>query len=294
MAKQKTKSRKSALIKADPTTPVLKLVGGKLYLRGGASVGGEKFSRDTLIRFPTSGLVAGTDYGIAFGRDEFSVDLLVAAPKNYFAGFHFAPGGNAPKSSGGNSTPAINPCSMWDLKYRPKCSDPRGMAFISPRNCWADIYLTGADHLINGTSKCGVTIADGNDPPQNPVGGRFAKFDYATAIAVMKHHGKALLSIEDGFEALIGVTEQTACGSDPRITGLDAPRTSKFGLMQATGNMWIWCHDGHPVTPRAAILGGSYWTGGLAGSRDAVVGYWPGYSSDVLGARGRGDHLQLV
>jgi hypothetical protein len=292
MAKRNSKSSPLTLTKLDPTLPALKLAGIKLYFRGGTSIAGEKFSRDAFIRLPE--MVAGTDYGVSLDDGGFSVEPLVAVPsKKYFAGFHFAPGGNAPKYSGGNTTPAINPFSLWDLKHRPKCPDARGMAFIAPRNCWVDIYLTGVT-IADGTSKCGVTIADGNDTPQNPAGGRYDKFDYATAQTVMKHHGKTLLSIEDCFEALIGVTEMTAYGSDPRVTGLDALRTSKYGLMQATGNMWIWCHDGHPLVPRASIAGGSWLGGGCAGSRYALVGRWPGVSDGSLGARGRGDHLQLV
>ena len=82
------------------------------------------------------------------------------------------------------------------------------MAFIEGLKFWADIYLLASDHLTNGTSQFGVKIADGDDPPENPAGGRFAKFDYATAAAVMKHHGKGLLRAERVFMSpRSGVTE---------------------------------------------------------------------------------------
>lgn len=110
---------------------------------------------------------------------------------------------------------------------------------------------------------------------------------------MLASHGKGLLSIEEFFAAAYGVTEKSADKGDPDMTGLDAPRTSKFGLMQATGNMWVWGHDGDPDEPRASSFGGSWISGDLAGSRYAYVGVWPEYSSDDLGARGRSDHLQL-
>jgi hypothetical protein len=119
-------------------------------------------------------------------------------------------------------------------------------------------------------------------------------FDYATAVTVMARHGKGLLSFAEFAAAAYGVTEKTAHTGDPQITKLDAPRTSKWGLMQAVGNLWVWGHDGDPDAPRASVFGGSWWYGGDAGSRCAFVAYrWPGDSDDFLGARGRGDHLQL-
>jgi hypothetical protein len=165
---------------------------------------------------------------------------------------------------------------------------------IGPRGVfWCDIYLLGAKHLDHGSSRFGVTIADGNDPPQNPAGGTFAKCDFAAVSAVFKHHGKQLLGAEEFFAAAYGVTERAAAGTDPKITGVDAVRTSRFGLMQATGNMWTWGTDGHPDDPRPSLFGGSWIDGSNAGSRFAYLGYWPGGSGGDLGARGRSDHLQL-
>ena len=136
--------------------------------------------------------------------------------------------------------------------------------------------------------------ADGNDRPTDPATGEpFRRFDYAAACGVMKHHGKGLLSFEEFALAAYGVTEKTAANDDPHHTGLDAARTSKFGLMQATGNMWVWGHDGDPDEPRASILGGSWWYEDDAGSRCANLDYWAGHSGEGLGARGRSDHLQL-
>ncbi|MGH6682780.1 MAG: hypothetical protein ACRECA_02450, partial [Pseudolabrys sp.] len=113
-----------------------------------------------------------------------------------------------------------------------------------------------AEHTL-GTSRCGATIADGDNVPQPVSGKEFDGFDYETALAVLAHHGKSLLSVYEFFAAAYGVTEKTAARSDPRTTKLDAPRTSRWGVMQATGNMWVWGHDGDPDVPRASIFGGA-------------------------------------
>jgi hypothetical protein len=159
---------------------------------------------------------------------------------------------------------------------------------------WCDIYLAGVNHLNDGTSRFGATIADGDDRPLDAKGKKVKSFNYETACASMAHHGKGLLGFEEFAAAAFGVTEKSARREDPETTGLDAARTSKFGLMQATGNMWIWGHDGDPDEPRASLLGGSWVYGGDAGSRYAHLAGWPDNSSGFLGARGRSDHLQLA
>jgi hypothetical protein len=298
---KRTESETPILIKADPHSPLLKVTGrDSLVIKAGTAFDGDEFPEDLPVAMPTGGLEAGADYAVMMTPHGIphAVKLIIAPDSPHaFAGFHFAPGGNAPARAGGDEIPAINPCSLWDLSFRPACPDPRGMALIEMRGhkFWADIYLTGADHHINGTSRYGVTIADGDEPVFNPSANKkFSAFDYAAACAVVKHHGKGLLSFEEFAHAAFGVTEKTAIKRDPKITALDSPRTSKFGLMQATGNLWVWGHDGDPDEPRASVLGGSWFHDGLAGSRDASVGFWADYSRGRLGARGRSDHLQLA
>ena len=267
---------------------------GSISVRAGARIGRRVFAEATPIRLPSADLEIGADYGIVVEGKTAVAEKLTRAPSDkYVGGFHFAPGGNASARAGGDK-PAINPLSVWDRQFRPACPDPRGMTRVEAdgKTFWVDIYLLAADHLANGTSRFGVTIADGNDPPQNPKGGRFKKLDCAMAAAVMAHHGKGLLSSDEFYAAASGVTEHSSAKSDPKIAGLDAARTSKFGLMQATGNLWAWGHDGTSAK-RASIFGGSWLSGLVAGSRYAYVAYiWPGNSYDFLGARGRSDHLQ--
>jgi hypothetical protein len=289
----------SSLAKADSTTPALIVTGPcSIAIKGGTTVGGAIFRENTPVSLLEGWPEAGVDYGvIAADVGTAYIEKLPASYTGfkYFGGFHVAPGGNASAHNGGDDDPAINPYSLWDLNFRPACPDPRGMVLIETARgkLWCDIYLLGADHNLDGTSKFGVPIADHYNPPANPDGGRFSRLDYDIANVVMRHHGKKLLSLEEFHVAADGVAEMTACGSDPKLTGLDAPRTSKFGLMQATGNMWIWGKSDNSHLPRASFFGGSWRSDGSAGSRYAYVGLWPGSSDDYLGARGRGDHLQL-
>jgi hypothetical protein len=290
-----------ALIKADPGSPVLKVTArDSIAIKAGTSFDGDHFPEDLAVMMPDGALEVGADYGVVMGSGgvPHAIKLLFASTADTcFAGFHFAPGGNAPARNGGDEIPAINPCSLWDLSFRPSCPDPRGMALVEMpgRRFWCDIYLTGANCHADGTSVFGATIADGDDRPIGAATGKkFKSFDYPTAVAVMASHGKQLLGLDEFFAAAYGVTEKTAHDGNPKVTGLDALRSSKFGLMQATGNMWVWGHDGDPDEPRASGFGGSWIAGSNAGSRYANVDGWPGNSNDNLGARGRSDHLQPV
>jgi hypothetical protein len=286
----------SVLLKAAPQMPALILSDdGALRVRPGTVFNGVELPPG--VHLLAGKLEAGCDYVVTVEDGVACASKLTGVPDGVavLGGFHYAPGGNAVGRSGGNDAPAINPFSLWDINFRPACPDPRGMVLVHCPDLapfWCDIYLTATDHLANGTSRFGATIADGDDPPQKPDGGRFDDLNYETALAVMRHHGKGLLSVAEFFAAAFGVTERSSADIDPNSTKLDAPRTSGFGLMQATGNIWVWGHDGDPDQPRASIFGGSWLRGSYAGSRFAHLGYWPAYSYDYLGARGRCDHLQ--
>ncbi len=298
----KSLSRKRAatsLAKRDPASPAIKATGrGAIAIKAGTRFRGVAFKKDTAVPTPDGGYVAGGDYVVCVTRGRAVVQRLDSnrLPVNALGGFHFAPGGNATAGSGGDKTPAINPCSIWDRNFRPVCRDLRGMTLVEGAvgAFWCDIYLLGARHLTHGTSRLGETIADGSSLPEAPPGVAISRFDYAAAAAVLKHHGKTLLGAEEFFAAAFGVTEHTSADGDPVTTKLDAPRTSRSGVMQATGNMWTWGTDGHPSVPRASIFGGSWLNGRHAGSRYANLGYWADSSYGHLGARGRSDHLQLA
>jgi hypothetical protein len=305
-ANAETAGATPVLVKPFAGLPAIAPTGDSVQIRTGVVFNGRAVG-DLVLGAPQGGFLAGTDYAVLVPGDGAAAIAPLDAlplPPEVLGGFHYAPGGNATERSGGSTTPAINEFSVWDVSFRPACPDPRGMALVSafaglgvgvsPFSC--DIYLTAAAHRV-GTSRFGVTIADGGDLPSPMDEGAtpFSRFDYDTATKVLAHHGKQLLSYDEYRLAAYGVTERTAAGVDPEKTGLDAARTSRFGLMQATGNLWQWGHDGDPDVPRASIFGGSWWLGGGAGSRRAYLASpWPDHSYEDWGARGRCDHLQLA
>ncbi|NSL23468.1 hypothetical protein [Agrobacterium tumefaciens] len=272
-----------------PGSPIL-LVNGltSISIKAGAlvEVGDRTYSYDYETAIAIDELVPGRDYAVginAVGDVFATVANDNPLNGNFFAGFHFAPGGNAVERKGGDSIPAINPHSLWDIEYRPACPDPRGMVRVIAGNIvWVDIYLLGVDHTQNGTSRFGVTPANGNT---------LDVLDYPTAKSIIEGHGKRLLTYDEFRAAALGVTERSSADNRPRTVGLDAARTSRFGLMQATGNLWVWGTDGDIDDPRPSLFGGSWIYGGHAGSRYADLDYWPENSDGVIGARGASDHL---
>lgn len=290
-------------------------------------VGGEiyTFSSATAVTMPESPAVG--DYAIWIKPDgtlhattDFTSPPVANSRK--IGGFHYAPGGNASGyNSGGDTTPQINEYSFWDIKFRPACPDPQGMVLVAG-SFWCDIYLLGVDHHVNGTSRAGVTIADGSSPPKVPAafGGNgstvYGSLNWWEAAEVMQSHGKDLLSYAEFAAAAYGVKEAQSGGTDPVSTILRADYTSKWGVMLATGNLYVWSRDfsyrsdGTTSFAWAAITGGrgsvyKQGTYGLVAARfgggwDAEAdsgsraSHWrdlPSLSSGLVGARGRSDHL---
>lgn len=287
-----------SLKKTDRTLVAFEISEGELFVRAGVHV---EIDGKPL---PISGArvlapehEAGRDYAVIVNDDGFVMALPYneAEPSETIGGYHFAPGGNAPARTGGDDVPAINPFSIWDIGFRPACPDPRGMTLVDGR-FWVDIYLLGANHHTDGTSRFGVEIADGLSLVDKPDGaGKYDEYEltHDAATKIMAAHGKGLLSIAEFFAAARGVTERTSFGRDPKVTGLDAPRTSMWGLMQATGNMWIRGHCGDEDEPWPYLFGAAWGGGSLAGSRASNWSSAPWYSFGLIGARGRSDHLIL-
>ena len=231
------------------------------------SVGGllRKYLSGATVVLPA--LSAGTDYAIyACSDGTLQASANFSAPAGYttansrrIGGFHYAPGGNATGyNTGGDTTPAINPFSIWDLKWRPACPDPRGMALVAGR-FWADIYLCGTDVDANGTSRNAVKIGDGSSPPKVPAmfGGdgstTYGSFTWFEAAELMASAGKQLLSYDEFVAAAYGTKEAVSRGRDAVTTGLgtsnagststDENFTSRWGLMQVSGCMHQWGRD---------------------------------------------------
>ena len=150
-----------------------------------------------------------------------------------------------PESSTGAQ---INPYSIWDLKFRPACQDPRGMALAADGR-WDDIYFLGTNPDVDGTSKYGATIADGASLPKIPAafGGdgsaAYTALSWYVATEIAAAYGKRLPGYSEFVSAAFGVQEGAALGFDPVTTSRSGPRTSAHGLVQATGNMYVWGQD---------------------------------------------------
>jgi len=292
----------------------------------------QTFPTDTAVVMPS--LTAGTDYAIYVCTDgTIRADANFSAPSGYttansrqIGGFHYAPGGNAAAQAGGNTTPAINAYSLWDIKFRPACADPRGMALIAG-SFWADIYLLGVDYLTNGSSKYNVTIADGAAPPKRSTlyGGNgtttYADGNWWNLNEALKHVGKRSPTYSEFAALAYGTTEATSSGgTDVPTTGVSGTGatsawnlfTSKFGIIQASGCMWIWGDEfgggtaaavwtantqgrGSTFQMENAVLLGGVWSNVAdSGSRTSIWNNLPVNSFAVGSARGVCSHVVLV
>lgn len=311
--------------KADPTTVAFtKTAAGAASIKAGTKVDVAgtlvQFSSATAITMPT--LTAGTDYAI-WVKDDGTIQASsshTSAPGagnwRKIGGFHYAPGGNANAQAGGDTTPAINAYSLWDLKFRPACTDPRGMTLVAD-SFWSDIYLLGVDHLTNGTSKYNVTIADGSSPPKIPTrfGGNgstaYSTLNWWEANEVLQSYGKRSPTYDEFAALAYGTTEASSVGTDQGSTILNSAYTSKWGCIQSSGCMWIWGGEfgggaagaswtantgGRGSTyqmENAVLFGGSWDNTSASGSRASAWGNSPTLSSNSIGARGVCDHLIL-
>jgi len=311
--------------KADPTSVAFTKTGaGTAEVKAGTLVGFEDgtqvaYTSATSITMPT--LTAGTDYAIWADKDgSIQATTNHTSPpetgSRKIGGFHYAPGGNATGTSGGDTTPAINEYSFWDLKFRPACPDPRGMTLVSD-SFWADIYLCGVDHYTNGTSKYNVSIADGSAPPKVPSqfggdGSTAYSYGYWWNFAeVMRSHGKRLPTYSEFAALAYGTTEASSRGSDPGTTQMsttDDNFTSKWGVIQASGCLYVWGDefgggaaaaswtantDGRGSTyqmENAVRFGGTWDAGSNAGSRCSVWNVSPTVSISAISGRGVCDH----
>jgi len=310
--------------KTDPDSVAFTKTGaGTISLKAGTKVevAGSiiSFAVATAVTMPS--LTGGIDYAVYVCSDgTVRADANFTAPTGYtttnsrkIGGFHYAIG-----NLNVDATANINAYSMWDLKWRPACSDPRGMVLVA-NNFWCDIYLLGVNHHTDGTSKAGATIADGSSPPKVPTAfGGNGSTDYGSltwheAAEIMASYGKSLLSYGEFSAAAYGVTEASSVGSDPITTGRSANYTSKWGLEQATGCMYVWGREfGGPYNTtaawqtntesrgstynqaNAALFGNNWNSASNSGSRCALWSDAPSNSDGSIGARGRCDHLRLV
>jgi len=316
-------------LKADPDSVAFTKTGnGTAEIKAGTTVAfsdGSQVHFDTATAIAMPTLSAGTDYAIWVAPDgtieaDTSFTTAPTAGGRRIGGFHYAPGGNASAPSGGDSTAQINEYSFHDLKFRPSCEDPRGMTLVAD-GFWTDIYLLNTNPDVNGTSALGLTIADGDSPPIIPAafGGNgstdYGSFKWYECQEVFAAYGKKAPTYAEFVALAYGVTEETSRGSDPGTTQIDAARTSKWGVIQATGNQFVWGRDviadatgagtyrditegrGKIYTynddPYGIFFGGKWNAGDKAGSRSLLsLGSVADSFSDTS-SRGVCDHLVL-
>jgi hypothetical protein len=273
----------------------------------------------TTIAMPT--FANGTDYAIwltpagALQATNNHTTPPVANSRKV-GGFHYAPGGNATAQSGGNTTAQINEFSFWDLNWKPNCSDPRGMTLVAG-GFWSDIYLTGVDAITNGTSRFNVTMADGSSPPKVPTmfGGTgsttYGSYTWFEAMELATAFGKRCPTQQEFMALAYGTTEASSIGTDQVSTILNAAYTSRWGVIQAAGVLWVWGRDrGGPFAsaawnantegrgseynaPNSALFGGGWGDVAVAGARCSAWNYAASASVDGVGSRFVCDHLKL-
>ncbi len=344
-----------AFVKADNTTPCLfKVDALNISLKAGTRVmvdGALKvFLVNTPVTMPT--LVTGSDFAVYVCHDNAVVaSNNFTAPAGYttansrkIGGFHYGAIGPTETVAGGgfatvgngmkwtqtdvNNIRGINQFSIWDLKFRPACADPRGMVLVANR-FWVDIYFCNTNPETNGTSKYGSDVASGTVLPKIPTmfGGNgtsaYTAMDWYNANEIAKAFGKRLIRYEEFAVAAFGVTENQSLGGGtttiPSTTRL-AGYTSKWGLEQATGHHYTWGADSNFRPDGAspgynwrnlnggrgqlyihndlglvyAIFGGHRDTAAISGSRASTWSNSPWYSHWSIGLRAACDHLELA
>jgi len=308
-----------------------------------------EFTQDTPVQMPTE-LIPGSDLAFyacsdgsvrASGRFDGLPDLP-AGQWRLIGGAHVSltPPGSTVRSGGFNgilwtqtdvdAIAGLNLWSLWDLFYRP-VSDPRGMVCVGGA-FWADIYLCAQDYE-SGSSRARVTVANARDKPACPAMQRWALANIqptfsagwyeAQAIALSLH--KRLPSLHEFAAAAFGVHEQQSPAYyDLRRSGRSPGHTSRWGLEQATGHLWVWGQElltdpragqwnwrwfayTNPLNNnrggmyaqvdteaslRAVVLGGSWNTGEYSGSCCASLVASPFYVGDDTGIRLFSAHRQ--
>ncbi|ELM6621477.1 phage tail protein [Vibrio fluvialis] len=313
----------NTFIKAETSAPAFMVSGGQLKTSTALtiSVGGVTVTHAANEVISTPVLLVGVDYAIYATADGLVVSNNFTVPDGYTAensrrigGFHY-----------GNNE--FKDYSFYDLHFRPKCKDPRGMVIdISGSRFWNDIYLLNSTPDALGTSAYNAQIADGSSPCKIPAlwgGDGTAQYPNLTqyiAAEVLAAYGKRLPS-HDEFEILaLGSTPGYAVGADPVTTKFDVNARSKNGSEQVSGHLWQWGKDVwdrgngssgyawyaadtngeglvHSAGSQAvgAVRLGAYWdNSGAAGARASNWSAGPWYSGGTVGARGLCDHLLHV
>jgi hypothetical protein len=252
--------------------------------------------------------VAGTDYKVFAKEDgSFYADTVNAGTDKLIGGFHYGlvPSNfvaiNNLREEDAVAMRGIRADSFWDLKWRPAC-EPEGMTY-NPMGFWNDIYKLNSEHIVNGTSKAGATIAGGEATngrafPKIPLrfGGNgtlnYGKFDWNNAHEIASSHGKRLMTFGELSVLAYGVQESASAGALDDGTIKHIPNHASRYMEQATGVQWTWSRDNW--SGNAAFFGGSSDSAASSSSRHGSWTHAVSTSSWALGSRFACDHLNLA
>lgn len=245
---------------------------------------------------------AGTDYYIHKNKKENEHYVISELKKlkmfKLIGGFHYGlipedfKAINNINEKSATKIAGINHYSIWDKNHKPKCN-PEGMVFIPKLKIWVDIYLLNSEHKDNGTSKANLNIAAGDDynGRKIPVDEENLKGEVVDKIA--KSHKKRSLTQKEFRKAMYGVKEGVSVEDkdDGTIKHIE-DFTSRYGIEQATGVVWVWSKDKYnSQDDLRVLLGGSRGNGVYAGSRASGWNYYVWNSSWYIGCRFACDHL---
>ncbi|WP_294964557.1 hypothetical protein [Sulfurimonas sp.] len=244
---------------------------------------------------------AGTDYYIH--KNKKDSNFIISELKNLkmfklIGGFHYGlipedfKAINNINEKSATKIAGINHYSIWDKKHKPKCN-PEGMVFIPKLKIWVDIYLLNSEHKDNGTSKANTIIAAGDDYNSRkiPVDEKNLKGDVVDKIA--KSHKKRSLTQKEFRKAMYGVKEGVSAEDkdDGTIKHIE-DFTSRYGIEQATGVIWVWSKDKYNSQDNLRVLlGGTRVHGVNAGSRASHWNSFVWNSNWYIGCRFACDHL---
>lgn len=313
----------NTFIKAETSAPAFMVSGGQLKTATALtiSVGGVTVTHAANEVISTPVLLVGVDYAIYATADGLVVSNNFTVPDGYTAensrrigGFHY--GDNEFKDY-----------SFYDLYFRPKCKDPRGMVIdISGSRFWNDIYLLNSTPDALGTSAYNAQLADSSSPCKIPAlwGGdgtvQYPNLTQYIATEVLAAYGKRLPS-NDEFEILaLGSTPGYAVGADPVTTKFDVNARSKNGSEQVSGHLWQWgkgvwergdgssgydwyaadtngegmVYSADSQSIGAVLLGANWGESDHAGARASLWAFETWSTGSDVGARGLCDHLLHV
>ncbi|OOF25047.1 hypothetical protein BZJ19_10015 [Salinivibrio proteolyticus] len=269
------------------------------------------------IDMPT--LVIGADYAIYATHDGLLVSSNFTVPDGYtesnsrrIGGFHY-----------GDSEFKMH--SFYDLHFRPRARDPRGMVLDMGERFWADIYLTNTTPDLLGTSAYDAQIADGSSAPKVPamMGGdgaqQYSDYTQFTANELLACYGKRLPNYQEFQMLARSNVFGYVHGSDPVKTLFDSNSRSIIGCEQVSGHMRQWgaevwdrgsgtsgyewydmtggygkMYASHLQGVGASLFGAAWGDSGPSGPRSSTWSSEPSDSNKYRGSRGICDHFLLV